>query len=205
MLCPGEDSVLQVKTSSMDGTQITGIFAIAGICLGIAVLVIYAIIISVKKAVKDLDIEKFSTKSYDFFSFEDLYKETKTPMLIVSIYGKKYRLLLDTGAHNSCLDMPFLRTIALHNPKAIISRDANYTAADGQVMQAFNIEMEFSIRNIDFKEKFMAMDLAGVREFSRRENLKVVGVLGNDFFEKYQWKLDFDKLIVWHKRKKNEV
>lgn len=148
---------------------------------------------------------KDNAADFDFFSFEDKFDESRAPTLIVKIFDKKYRFLLDTGANKNMLQKDFLKEMLKYSPKhPIQQRDDLVTRdASGKQRNTYSTELVFKLRNMEFREEFMINEMKGVQDFSNENNLNIVGILGTDFFDKYQWKIDFGKYIVWHKR--NEV
>ena len=175
------------------------------ICLAFLLMALWSVYLITIRTSRDLNRNNENTKEWEFFSFEDYFERTKTPMIIVHLYGKKCRFLLDSGAHQNCLDIQFLYTIKDKLKGKTIAEGYKIQVGNGAIMDSYGMQVRFNIRNMEFNEDFLVSDLKGLREFSNREGLNVTGILGSEFFDKHKWKIDFDKYIVWHKIKKNEI
>ena len=175
------------------------------VCLAFLLLALWPVYLITLRISRDLNRNNENTKEWEFFSFEDYFERTKTPMIIVHLYGKKCRFLLDSGAHQNCLDIQFLYTIKDKLKGKTITEGDKIQVGNGAIMDSYGMQVRFNIRNMEFNEDFLVSDLKGLREFSNREGLNVTGILGSEFFDKHKWKIDFDKYIVWHKVKKNEI
>ena len=175
------------------------------ICLAFLLMALWSVYLITIRTLRDLNRNNENTKEWEFFSFEDYFERTKTPMIIVHLYGKKCRFLLDSGAHQNCLDIQFLYTIKDKLKGKTIAEGDKIQVGNGAIMDSYGMQVRFNIRNMEFNEDFLVSDLKGLREFSNREGLNVTGILGSEFFDKHKWKIDFDKYIVWHKIKKNEI
>lgn len=175
------------------------------ICLAFLLMALWSVYLITIRTSRDLNRNNENTKEWEFFSFEDYFERTKTPMIIVHLYGKKCRFLLDSGAHQNCLDIQFLYTIKDKLKGKTIAEGDKIQVGNGAIMDSYGMQVRFNIRNMEFNEDFLVSDLKGLREFSNREGLNVTGILGSKFFDKHKWKIDFDKYIVWHKIKKNEI
>ena len=175
------------------------------ICLAFLLMALWSVYLITIRISRDLNRNNENTKEWEFFSFEDYFERTKTPMIIVHLYGKKCRFLLDSGAHPNCLDIQFLYTIKDKLKGKTIAEGEKIQVGNGAIMDSYGMQVRFNIRNMEFNEDFLVLDLKGLREFNNREGLNVIGILGSEFFDKHKWKIDFDKYIVWHKIKKNEI
>lgn len=175
------------------------------ICLAFLLMALWSVYLITIRTSRDLNRNNENTKEWEFFSFEDYFERTKTPMIIVHLYGKKCRFLLDSGAHQNCLDIQFLYTIKDKLKGKTIAEGDKIQVGNGAIMDSYGMQVRFNIRNTEFNEDFLVSDLKGLREFSNRKGLNITGILGSEFFDKHKWKIDFDKYIVWHKIKKNEI
>lgn len=190
---------LEVDSVPPEGGNMIGI----GCLFVILLMALWSVYVITRKISGSLNNE--NTKEWEFFSFEDYFERTKTPMIIVHLYGKKCRFLLDSGAHQNCLDIQFLYTIKDKLKGKTMAEGDKIQVGNGAIMDSYGMQVRFNIRNMEFNEDFLVSDLKGLREFSNREGLNITGILGSEFFDKHKWKIDFDKYIVWHKIKKNEI
>jgi competence protein ComGF len=66
------------------------------ICLAFLLMALWSVYLITIRTSRDLNRNNENTKEWEFFSFEDYFERTKTPMVIVHLYGKKCRFLLDS-------------------------------------------------------------------------------------------------------------
>lgn len=117
---------------------------------------------------------------------------------IITFYNDKTKLnfLLDTGCNNSCINssvLPYLN---------YISYDGNSSLTDfaGNKYEKTFCEMVITRKDKSFTGIFGVVDLdAAFKDVKDQSGVQLHGILGNDFFTKYKYVLDFVELIAYNK------
>ena len=63
-------------------------------------------------------------------------------------------------------------------------------------------DFKFKCDNKDFENEFVISDLTNIREGIKEDSgVSIDGIVGSDFFSKYQYIIDFNKYIACSKKK----
>lgn len=128
-------------------------------------------------------------------SFRESMDLLELPVVTFVNNGKKLNFLLDTGASYSSI-----------NERDLNGLSYNYTGETGfgfgveGVLQEDRgyIRMGVKYRNKDYEEEFQVVNLNSAFDIIKQEyGVNLHGILGNSFFQKYRYVLDFDKLIAY--------
>ena len=117
---------------------------------------------------------------------------------IITFYNGKTKLnfLLDTGCNNSCINssvLPYLNYIPY---------DGNSSLTDfaGNKYEKTFCEITITRKEQSFTGVFGIVDLdAAFKDVKDQSGVQLHGILGNDFFTKYKYVLDFVELIAYNK------
>ena len=75
------------------------------------------------------------------------------------------------------------------------------TGMEGNPIESPVVEMELSYRDNVYKEEFQVVDMSAAFGAIKQESGVVLnGILGNSFFTKYRYVLDFKDLIAYSKK-----
>jgi predicted aspartyl protease len=120
-----------------------------------------------------------------------LGKALDAVLLPVTIEGKSYSFLLDTGSTFTVFDKSL--EPLLGNPLQI--RQKTETAADKAMSLSFFKPIDVMLGKLNLKTKlpFLTVDLKFASKVLGRD---FQGVIGMSFIHKYIWKLDFDQKII---------
>lgn len=106
---------------------------------------------------------------YDLEKFNDLY------LLPITLNGKKTKLLIDTGASKSLLDINKCNYFGFSYSVHSLTK---YVGIGGQtdiyVVYNYNIDLFF--------ESFLGADLIDISKYFKIDGNQIVGILGSDFF-----------------------
>jgi len=114
----------------------------------------------------------------------DLYEYKNMHFVDVILNNKKCRLLLDTGASKSLLDIG--KADYYEFSSLLINKD-KYFGLGGK--KDVFIIYDYHVK--PFHVAFLGTDLSEVTEFFNDHNIPVAGVLGIDFLERNSSKIDF--------------
>ena len=138
-------------------------------------------------------------KQRDNFSFKNAFKLTGLPILIFEQDGTDLIFILDTGSSVCVLDEASIPK--LKDFKYLDREDNLVDVNGGKVKRRYGI-FKFKCDNVDFENEFLISDLTNIRESVKEDSgVSIDGIVGSDFFSKYQYIIDFDKYIAFSKKK----
>ena len=135
-------------------------------------------------------IKKEKTK----ISFKEGLDLTELP--IVTFYHKDIKLhfLLDTGSNISYIDSSILDKLDAKDSNEV----SNTIGVEGNGIITHHYIIEVNYKDQFFKEKFGAVDLSATFSTIEEESgIRLHGILGSKFFEKYKYILDFKELTAY--------
>lgn len=104
--------------------------------------------------------------------------------MCVTLNGKKTKLLLDTGASKSLLDISQAEEYGFNY--AMFSKD-QYIGIGGMTDIYVVYDYEIEERHISF----LGADLEEIIYYFRENDINIVGLIGSDFFELYNARINF--------------
>lgn len=157
------------------------------ILLILAIIVILAVIFN--------GIEDYS-KDKEAMSFREAMDLVDLPIITFYNESTKLNLLLDTGSTMNVINSRILESL-------------NYTKLEGSGtvygMEGNTISIEYISMTIthgkdSYLSTFQLIDMQKSFDNIKEEyGVQVHGILGNDFFKKYEYVLDFESLIAYSK------
>jgi len=108
----------------------------------------------------------------------------------VIVNDHKIKLLIDTGASKSILDISQAEELGFSY--AMLSKD-QYVGIGG--VQDIYVVYDYKIDRIFVS--FLGADLSEVREHMEENGVTIHGILGSDFMERHNCKIDFKKNILY--------
>lgn len=117
-----------------------------------------------------------------------------TGLPIITFYQgrNKYHFLLDTGSNISYINSQSDLEVQRHNIKD------TFMGADGTDASCEWGSIKFYRNGIDYETKVAIANLdAAFTELKNCWGVTISGILGNDFFVKYKYCLDFKELVVY--------
>ena len=114
----------------------------------------------------------------------NLIEHNDMHFMCVTLNGKKTRLLIDTGASKSLLDISQAEKFGFNY--AILSRN-QYVGIGG----AIDIYVVYDYKIQERHISFLGADLEEVTHYFRISDMDIVGIIGSDFLESYNTRIDF--------------
>jgi len=134
------------------------------------------------------DFKKYTTKN-----------GTKFPIINMKIGDKKCVFLLDTGADTNILDKSMFDIINDKNQYKLLPSDG-IIFGNGLSLTPGVTHLNFSYKTIKFEQDFEVVDMHEAFDSIKKDTtIKLNGILGDKFFQEYQWIIDFEKLVIWVK------
>ena len=149
-------------------------------------------------------IKKKEDKNRSIITNIIIDEEANTPYIKIKINKKEYQVMLDSGASTSVFDSSILEEIKKDCPIELIDID--------KVVAGFGEEQDVEIYEIPIllnkRVYFINVSFANlgiINNFQEEYDLKLIGVIGMDFFMKYKCILNFyDKKLygIFNNKKK---
>jgi len=121
----------------------------------------------------------------------DLKEHYNMHFVDIVINGKRTKLLIDTGASKSLLDISVAEKYKFSY--SLLAED-QYVGMGGilDIYAVYDYKMEGPFIT------FLGADLSDIQYYFNKEGIKIVGVLGADFLEVHNCKIDFKKNILYY-------
>lgn len=119
------------------------------------------------------------------------------PIVTFTIDSVRYNFILDTGANVSTIDsniVQFIKHEKTGETDVVYGIDGNPNESE-----YLNIALEYN--NNEYTELFQATDMSASLERVKQDSgISVAGLIGNSFFQKYKYIIDFNSLKVYSKK-----
>ena len=118
---------------------------------------------------------------------------------IVTFYqgDRKYNFLLDTGANLSVINQATLENIE----HTLLEKTGNLYGVDGINREVSFATVDLVYKSNSYTEEFQVLDMQNTIDQVKAESgVNMVGIIGNEFFRKYKYVLDFDELVAYSKK-----
>lgn len=144
------------------------------------------------------DLIKFDKiKKIDTISFKESLDLTDLPIITLYNNGKRFNFLLDTGASLSVIDSNILNKLQYSKVNMV----GTVFGMEGNKIDVEYIGAELTYKNKIYYENFQVVDMsAPFKEIKSESGVTLSGILGNSFFTKYKYILDFNSLIAYSKK-----
>lgn len=163
--------------------------------LSLIVCFLVVLAIALLKDIISLEINKRRTG----ISFKESIDLTELPVITLYNDGQKLNFLLDTGSNishfNSKAEELLKRYDEVHKTGFDIATATGVTEGSNRWV---GIPLQYKKQS--FIEDFMLLDLQEAFDSVKKENgVQLHGILGNSFFIKYRYVLDFEDLVAYTK------
>lgn len=130
-------------------------------------------------------------------SFKEAMDLVELPVVTFYNGDKKFNFLLDTGATVSVIDSNVLDNFPHEKAEAT----GVLWGMEGNKVNVSYIKASLMYRDKLYEEDFQVVDMSASFSAVKAESgVTLSGILGNSFFKKYQYILDFNSLIAYSKK-----
>jgi len=127
-------------------------------------------------------------------SFKEGLDLTELPIVTFKQGDKKLHFLLDTGSNISYINSEVIKDIEAED----LNASSNTVGVGGNDMETKHYNIKIGYKDQEFVEEFGALNLEGAfASIEAESGIKLHGIIGNRFFEKYKYILDFRELIAY--------
>lgn len=131
-------------------------------------------------------------------SFKESLDLTDLPIITVYQGSKRFNFLIDTGATKSIFDSTQISSLITYKD---IDEISYVMGIEGNKSIVRNISISFYRNELKFNSTFQVVDMAKVFSNIKQETgVSLHGILGNDFFVKYKYVIDFKEFIAYIKK-----
>jgi len=117
------------------------------------------------------------------------------PLIVVKLFDNDICLLLDTGSNRNIIDY------RIHNhfkDKLLESKRSDSLLTLNGQSEGVEVSIPFTFEGVDYNECFICTNETDSFDTIRAESgIQIHGILGNNFFLKEGWVIDFDKQLVY--------
>ena len=141
-------------------------------------------------------IRRYSKKYKRAISFRESLDLTGLPVITFSQGNTKFNFLFDTGATNSVIN-----TVVLDYLKhtVIEGAECEVYGIEGSIQKVNFVNIKFE-RDLTYEDNFQVVDMSSAFDQVKAETgVTVHGILGNTFFQKYKYIIDYVDMVVYSK------
>lgn len=161
------------------------------ICLVLALLLLSFMTIN--------SIDLFINRKYkkNSISFKESLELVDLPVATFTNNGHEINLLLDTGSNVSQINSGVLHLL----DHKMIDKSNTIMGIEGNKIETPYCEMAIKYKDKEFNNEFVIHDLSRAFESIKEETgVQIHGILGSQFFQKYDYIFDFKSLTAYSKK-----
>ena len=121
--------------------------------------------------------------------------KTGLPLIVVKLFDHDICLMLDTGSNRNIIDQ---RIYDHFKDRLKQSETSDEVCTLNGTATGITIDVPFNFEEHDYLEPFLCTEMADAFDKINEESgIQIHGILGNHFFLKYGWVLDFERIEVY--------
>ena len=129
-------------------------------------------------------------------SFKEALDLTGLPIVTFKQEENKINLLLDTGSSKSVI-LPSILNVFKHEK---LNEEGVVYGMEGNIIETVFVSIDFILNNTNYSEKFQVVDMSSAFNSLKQDTgVTIHGILGNSFFEKYGYVIDYKDYIAYTK------
>ena len=132
-------------------------------------------------------------------SFYESMKLCNLPIITMKVGGEDINFLLDTGSMESIMDIRVINLLKL--PYKPHEKTFDMYGVTGNTVSVPSVLINLEYKDNIYEGHFMVKDLGDSMDMVKQEyGVRIHGVLGAKFFDKYKYVLDFKTLTAYTKK-----
>ena len=164
-------------------------FVIENICFCLLIAIVGAWIANIV-------IISYKGKRMNKISFKEALDLANLPVITLRQGDKKVNLLLDTGSTESIIIPSILDNLEHED----IGKTGTIFGMEGNSIDTRYVKMDLMYNYITYSENFQVVDMSNAfNSIKQSTGVTIHGILGNSFFEKYGYVIDFQELVAYGK------
>lgn len=143
-------------------------------------------------------LNKLFNKPKPYISFKQGLDLTDLPICTFYQGENKLNFLLDTGSSSNLLDSRIKNNCQIIK---YLNDKATLTGVGGTIHPVTSCIMDIEYNGEKYSDIYVISDVSAPFDAIKKSyGVKVHGILGNKFFQKYKYVLDFNELIAYSKK-----
>lgn len=139
---------------------------------------------------------KISLANKGQVSFIEALDLTGLPVVTFKQGDNKINLLIDTGSSKSVI-LPSVLNTFKHEK---LNEGGTIFGMEGNTIETVFVSMDFALNKTNYSEKFQVVDMSNAFNTLKQDTgVTIHGILGNTFFEKYGFVIDFKDFVAYAK------
>lgn len=141
-------------------------------------------------------VKLYENKNKNKISFKEAMDLTNLPVITLRQGEKKVNLLLDTGSTESIILPSILNYLEYEDT----DKTGTVFGIEGNAVDTKYVKMDLMYNFINYTENFQIVDMSNAfNSIKQSTGVTIHGILGNSFFEKYGYVIDFQELVAYGK------
>ena len=133
-------------------------------------------------------------------SFKESTDLTSLPIATFTCGKKKLNFILDSGATACVIDENVVTTLSNEYCTKTNLKEEVW-GMEGNAVNSDIMQLDITYSNLTFNELFLVSDLSqAFNKIKEESGVKLHGIIGNNFFIKHKYILDFEKMLFYNKR-----
>ena len=129
-------------------------------------------------------------------SFKESMNLTELPVITFYNESTKLNFLLDTGSNECVINSKIIDSLNYTK----LDKKGSVFGMEGNSIDINYISIDFTYNNKSYSSSFQVVDMQDAFDRVKQESgVTIHGILGNLFFEKYKYILDFKELAAYTK------
>lgn len=142
--------------------------------------------------------KEFSKKRITSIPFKEAMDLINLPIVTFEHNGNKLHLMLDTGSDDSYINSKIANVLC---PIKADESSIPVITGTGETTAAGRVLLDLVYNGNRFLNYFFLMDLDNAfKAITDERGLEIHGIIGNRFFKKYEYKLDFESMMAHSKK-----
>lgn len=155
-------------------------------------------IISVAAIAGIVNLFGVGDKNVDKISFKETFDLLNAPVISFMYGNRKLHFLLDTGSSLSHIKPCIVESLNISKKDV----NGNIISANGVISSNSTCTIPLKYKEKEYTANFIiTQEIEDSLELLKKEyNINIHGILGCDFFDKYNYVIDFKELIAYSKK-----
>lgn len=141
-------------------------------------------------------IKRLFGKKYEEISFRQSYDLTELAIITFYQGDNKINLILDSGSSDNIIDKSALAKLEYEK----VDKEGEIIGLTGNISKTEVCNLKVTYKNTEYEYPYMVADLREPFErLKKTHGVTLHGIIGTNFFNKYKYVLDFEKLVAYSK------
>ena len=146
--------------------------------------------------IANMVINSYKGKRINKISFKEALDLADLPVITLRQGNNKINLLLDTGSTESII----IPSVIEHLEYEDTGKSGTIFGMEGNAIDTKYVKIDLMYNFINYTENFQIVDMSNAfNSIKQSTGVTIHGILGNSFFEKYGYVIDFQEFVAYGK------